>query len=193
MPPDKLTADGTYTSSWGSVGHETECGQRGASDGEPVGYPTRALFGSDGPDSMSSGSDVTEAQHWGPPDGEYPVVGQSGLSFGNDFLEEAWSPSREMEDAVARLQNDLAEYRKELRYSGVKGPANPSQTTRRSGFTSTPVPRYLGKSSWEQYRQVFEAIACSNGWLFSYFFIWMEMLSMWPCWFRSPSGCYWEF
>ena len=35
---------------------------------------------------------------------------------------------------------------------------------KRSGFTSTPVPRYSGKSSWEQYRQVFAAIACSNGW-----------------------------
>ena len=46
----------------------------------------------------------------------------------------------------------------------MKGPASPSQTTRRSGFTSTLVPRYSGKSSWEQYRQVFEAIACSNGW-----------------------------
>ena len=27
-----------------------------------------------------------------------------------------------------------------------------------------PVPRYSGNSSWEQYRQVFAAIACSNGW-----------------------------
>ena len=26
------------------------------------------------------------------------------------------------------------------------------------------VPRYSGKSSWEQYRQVFAAIVCSNGW-----------------------------
>ena len=66
----------------------------------------------------------------------------------------------ELEDAVARLQKDLAEYR----YGGVRGPANPSQTTRWWGFTSTPVPRYSGKSSWEQYRQVFQAIVCSNGW-----------------------------
>ena len=124
----------------------------------------RALFGSDGLDSMSSGSDITEAQRWWPLDGEYPVVAQSGLSYGNDFLEETCSPSRELEDAVARLQKGIAEYQKELRYSGVKGPASPSQTTRRSGFTSTQVPRYSGKSSWEQYRQVFEAIACSNGW-----------------------------
>ena len=69
-----------------------------------------------------------------------------------------------MEDTVAWLQKDLADYQKELRFSGVQGPANPSRPTQRSGFTSTPVPRYSGKSSWEQYRQGFEAIACSNGW-----------------------------
>ena len=71
---------------------------------------------------------------------------------------------RELEDSVARLQKDIQEYQRELRYSGVKGPASSSQTTRLSGFTSTPALRYSGKSSWEQYRQVFEAIACSNGW-----------------------------
>ena len=98
----------------------------------------RALFYSDGPDSMSSGNDVAEAQLRWPPDGEYPAV--------------------ELEDAVARLQKELAEYRKEFGYGGVRGPANSSQTTRRSGFKSTSVPRYSGKSSWEQYRQVFEAI-----------------------------------
>ena len=27
-----------------------------------------------------------------------------------------------------------------------------------------PVPMYVGRSSWDQYRQVFEAIICSNGW-----------------------------
>ena len=113
---------------------------------------------------MSSGSDVTEAQLRWPPDGEYPVVTQSGQSYGKDFLEETRSLKMELEDAVARLQKDMAEYRKELRYDGARGPANPSQTTRWSGFTSTPVPRYSGKSSWEQYRQVFEAIVCSNGW-----------------------------
>ena len=69
-----------------------------------------------------------------------------------------------LEDAVARLQKDLPEYRKELGYGGARGPVNSFQTTRRSGFTSMPVPRYSGKSSWEQYRQIFEAIVCSNGW-----------------------------
>ena len=94
----------------------------------------------------------------------YPIVAKSGLLYENDSLEEAWSPSRKLEDAVARPQRDIADYQKELRFSGVQGPANPSRPTKRSGITSTPVPRYSGKSSWEHYRQVFEAIACSNGW-----------------------------
>ena len=38
------------------------------------------------------------------------------------------------------------------------------RSQRRSRYTSTPVPRYYGKSNWEQYREVFEAIVCSNGW-----------------------------
>ena len=123
-----------------------------------------ALIGLDGPDSMLSGSDVTETQLRWPPDGEYPMVAQSGRPYIDDSLEEARSPRVELEDAVARLQKDLAEYRKELGYGGARGSANSSQTTRRSGYTSTLVPRYSGKSSWEQYRHVFEAIVCSNGW-----------------------------
>ena len=76
----------------------------------------------------------------GPPDDGYPIVAQSGLLYENDSREEAWSPSRKLEDAVARLQQDIADYRKELRFSGVQGPANPSRPTKWSGFTSTPVP-----------------------------------------------------
>ena len=33
-----------------------------------------------------------------------------------------------------------------------------------SGYTSTPVPMFTGKTSWDQYREVFEAIVSSNGW-----------------------------
>ena len=35
---------------------------------------------------------------------------------------------------------------------------------RGAGYTSTPVPMFAGETSWDQYRQVFEAIVCSNGW-----------------------------
>ena len=58
-----------------------------------------ALFGLYGPDSMTSGSDVAEAQDYGPPDDNYPMVAQSGLFIENDSPKEAWSPSRKLEDA----------------------------------------------------------------------------------------------
>ena len=31
-------------------------------------------------------------------------------------------------------------------------------------FTSTNLPKFAGVTSWEQYRQVFDAIVLSNGW-----------------------------
>ena len=34
----------------------------------------------------------------------------------------------------------------------------------RAGYTLTPVPMFTGKTSWDQYRQVFEVIVSSNGW-----------------------------
>ena len=96
-------------------------------------------------------------------DEEYPTVAQSGRPY-----EDAQSPEVELVDAVAQLQKDLAEFRTEFRtefaYGSARRPASSSQTTRQSGFTSTSVPRYTGRSSWDQYRQVFEAIVCSNGW-----------------------------
>ena len=113
---------------------------------------------------MTPGMDVVETQDYGLPGSGYPTVNQSGLFIENDSLEAAWSPSQKLEDTVARLQRDVAVYRKELRFVGGQGPANPPQSRGRSEFTSTPVPRYAGKSSWGQYWQVFAAIACSNGW-----------------------------
>ena len=37
-------------------------------------------------------------------------------------------------------------------------------TPRRPAFTTTKVPRFGGTTSWEQYRQVFDAIVLSNSW-----------------------------
>ena len=99
-----------------------------------------------------------------PPDDGYPTVGQSGRPYENEYLEEARSPRVELVDAVERLQKELAEFRTEFGFGSARRPASSSQTMRRSGFTSTSVPRYTGRSRWDQYRQVFEAIVCSNGW-----------------------------
>ena len=35
---------------------------------------------------------------------------------------------------------------------------------RQAAFLTTKVPRFGGTTSWEQYRQVFDAIVLSNGW-----------------------------
>ena len=121
----------------------------------------RALFGLEEPDSMTSGRDVVEAQDYGTPGDGYPMVAQSGLFIENDSPKAAWSPDRKLEDTVARLQRDIEDCRKELRIAGGQGLANPPRPMKQAGFTSTQVPRYSGKSSWEQYRQVFAAIACS--------------------------------
>ena len=62
------------------------------------------------------------------------------------------------------LQKELVEFRTEFGYCSARRSAIPSQTSDGSGFTSTSVPMYAGKFSLDQYRQVFEAIVCSNGW-----------------------------
>ena len=111
-----------------------------------MGIPhKRALFVSDGPDGTSSSSDVVESR----------------LLQEVDSQEEVYSPSRQLEAPVVRLQQDIADYRTELRLNRTQSPAILSRPMKRSGFTSTPVPKF---SSWEQYRQVFEAIVRSNGW-----------------------------
>ena len=69
-----------------------------------------------------------------------------------------------LEMAASQLQRDVEYCRAELKLARNQTPAVTLRRQRRSGFTSTPVPRYSGKSNWEQYREVFEAIVCSNGW-----------------------------
>ena len=52
----------------------------------------------------------------------------------------------------------------ELELARKQTPAVALWPLRRSVFTSTQIPRYSGKSNWEQYREVLQAIVCSNGW-----------------------------
>ena len=64
----------------------------------------------------------------------------------------------------ARLQKEVEEFQAESGYGGSRRSAIPPQPSGWSGFTSTPVPMFVEKTSWNQYRQVFEAIVSSNGW-----------------------------
>ena len=75
-----------------------------------------------------------------------------------------WSPENILIDTVARLQQDLADIRAESRQLRTPGVPLVVPTPRQAACMPTKVPRFGGTTSWEQYRQVFDAIVLSNGW-----------------------------
>ena len=83
---------------------------------------------------------------------------------GLDRQKDIGSPVDILVDTVAQMQQDLTRLREENRL--LRTPAIPQvvQAPRRVAFTTTNVPRFYGTTSWEQYRQVFDAIVRSNGW-----------------------------
>ena len=66
-------------------------------------------------------------------------------------------------DTVAHLQLVVEELRFGQLGQTLGGQTSPVRS-KPVVFTSTTVPKFAGVSSWEQYRQVFDAIAWSNGW-----------------------------
>ena len=123
----------------------------------------RALFTSDGPDSTTSGSDIPEGYADKPPEEEYSEGLISRRPQDDGGTERLYSPSTDLEKVVIQLQKEVDDCRTELEIARKQTPAVALRPPSRSGFTSTPVPRY-GESNWEQYREVFEAIVSSNGW-----------------------------
>ena len=83
---------------------------------------------------------------------------------GADRHKNVESPVDRLVDTVARMQVDLADLCAENRM--LKTPRVPqvTSTPRQAAFTTTKVPRFDGTTSWEQHKQVFEAIVSSNGW-----------------------------
>ena len=81
-------------------------------------------------------------------------------------MEELGFPHKTLERAVTQLKKELDDCRMEFEITRrlTQAPAVNRRQQRQARFTSTPVPRYSGKSNWEQYREIFEAIGCSNGW-----------------------------
>ena len=65
---------------------------------------------------------------------------------------------------VARMQQDVANLRAENRMLRTPGVPQVVRAPRQAAFTTTKVPRFDGTTSWEQYKQVFDAIVRSNGW-----------------------------
>ena len=118
------------------------------------------LFTSDGPDSTTSGSDTPESHADRPPDVEYSERRMTEKRQDEGGTERLCSPHMTLQMAVIQLQKDLEEFEITRKLT----PAVNRRPPRQAGFTSTPGPRYSGKSNWEQYRDIFEAIVCSNGW-----------------------------
>ena len=83
---------------------------------------------------------------------------------GEAGTEKPCSSHIQLEMAVSQLQRDVEDCRAERELARNQTPADTLRPQRRSGYKSTPVPIYSRKSNWEQYREVFEAIVCVNGW-----------------------------
>ena len=87
---------------------------------------------------------------------------QAGLSADSHLPEWAHSPGVGLTDTVARLQREMEELRSDSMYNHTgKTPTSPPRSHRT--IYVTKVLRFAGTTSWEQYRQVFEAIVISNG------------------------------
>ena len=126
----------------------------------------RALFTSDGKHSISSESETSEGHVDRPPEGEYEAGRRTEERQDEDGAEELGFPHKSLERAVTQLQKELDDCRTEFEITRrlTPAPAVNHRQPRQAKFTSTPVPRYSGKSNWEQCREIFEAIVCSNGW-----------------------------
>ena len=115
----------------------------------------RALFTSDGTYSGSSESDTSEGHVVRPPEGQYTTGRRTDEGHDEDGVEELGYSHKTLERVVTQLQQELNDCRTELEITKRLPPAR---------FTSTAVPRYSGKSNWEQYRAKFETIVCLNRW-----------------------------
>ena len=78
---------------------------------------------SDGPDSTMSGSDIPEGHYDRPPEEEYSDIPTSGRPHDGYVAEGLCSPIRQLEKAVVRLQQDIADYRTELKLIRTQTPA----------------------------------------------------------------------
>ena len=113
-------------------------------------YYLRALFGPGFSHSVSPVCDIAEARTGWPNEEEFP--------------EGARSPEVDLADVVACLQKEVEDFRSESRIWLLREISNSAQPSGWAGFTSMTVAMFAGKTSWDQYRQVFEAIVSSNGW-----------------------------
>ena len=137
---------------------------KGTSNTPWDGPHKRILIESEDPESTLSGSETQETRPGWPPDDMCADSTHYKGSFDDRDREGLRLLSPLFQKKVLKLQKDLEESKAESRYFRARQVDSPVIATNRPRFTSTPVPRYDGVSDWDQYREVFEAIVCSNGW-----------------------------
>ena len=137
---------------------------KGTSNTPWDGPHKRILFESEDPESTLSGSETQETRPGWPPDDMCADSTCYKGSFDDRDREGLRLLSPLFQKKVLKLQKDLEEAKAESRYFRARQVDSPVIATNRPRFTSTPMPRYDGVSDWDQYREVFEAIVCSNGW-----------------------------
>ena len=76
----------------------------------------------------------------------------------------ALSPVEKLEGTVLRMKRDMENLQTENRFLRTRRIPGHVPLVRQAALTTTKVPWFNGSTSWEQYQQVFDAIALSNGW-----------------------------
>ena len=89
---------------------------------------------------------------------------QGAEAAGRNRQNDEWSPVVALENTVLRMQRDLEDLHAENRFLRTPKPPAVAPLVRQAALTTTKVPWFNGSTSWEQYQQVFDAIALSNGW-----------------------------
>ena len=89
---------------------------------------------------------------------------QGAEAAGRNRQNDEWSPVVALENTVLRMQHDLEDLQAENRFLRTPKPPAVAPLVRQAALTTTKVPWFNGSTSWEQYQQVFNAIALSNGW-----------------------------
>ena len=92
------------------------------------------------------------------------VVGQRMYPADRNRPYSEWSPVEKLEGTVSRMQRDMENLQTENRLLRARRTTGPVPLVRQAALTTTKVPWFSGSTSWEQYQQVFDAIALSNGW-----------------------------
>ena len=148
------------------------------SEGAMWGTPRkRALFGPEDQDSVSSVSDVVEAQSGWPPEDVFPEE----------------SSRVDLADVVAHLQKEVEEFRVESGLGGSRSSAIPPRSSGWWGIRQRRYPclqeRLVGTSIERCFRRLLVPMGgtvlrrrCSLCLISKW------TLSMWPCWCRHPGG-----